>query len=92
MKLLYSAVFKAGSTVADGSGPVMMTAAAEKRLNLPARYFFRLSCAFDGPFPLDAEMRCKLEQSSRFLPPTAHAHIKDGVTGTAWIEPSEAGL
>ena len=29
MKLLYSAVFKAGSATADGSGPVMMTSAAE---------------------------------------------------------------
>jgi len=45
---------------------------------------------FDGPYPLQPSTRRKLEQGSRFLPPTVHAHLKDGVTGYTWFLPSDS--
>jgi len=46
----------------------------------------------EGPHPLSAECRGRLEQGGRLLPPTDLKHIKDGVTGYAWVEGSEGGL
>ena len=49
--------------------------------------------AFDGPHPLSSEMRSKLENANRFVPPTMPSLIKDGVIKFTWVEPSfEPGL
>ena len=44
---------------------------------------------FDGPHKLPDGARSALEMKSRFMPPTEMEHIRDGVIGYAWVEPTE---
>jgi hypothetical protein len=48
--------------------------------------------AFDGPHVLSMEMRSRLELNGRLVPPTNPQHVKAGVTGFTWVEPSEEEL